>query len=79
MEPNLPFVQLISQNFLFWPGFFQSATLWGGTKPKSLCLLSLELWDYCLSHNIRLKAVYYRGTDNSRADSLSRFFSDNHD
>ena len=51
----------------------------GGTKSKSLCLLSLRLWDYCLSHNIQLRAVYYRGPDNSRADSLSRFFSDNHD
>ena len=51
----------------------------GGTKSKVLCKLSLELWDYCLSHNIRLKAVYFRGTDNSRADSLSRSFSDNHD
>ena len=51
----------------------------GGTKSKSLCTLSLELWEYCLSHNIRLKAVYFRGSDNSRADSLSRYFSDNHD
>ena len=51
----------------------------GGTKSKFLCSLSLELWEYCLSHNIRLKAVYFRGSDNSRADNLSRFFSDNHD
>ena len=51
----------------------------GGTKSRNLCSLSLELWDYCLSHNIWLKAVYFRGTENFRADSLSRYFSDNHD
>ena len=51
----------------------------GGTKSKYLCSLSLEIWDYCLSHNIWLKAVYFRGSDNVRADSLSREFPDNHD
>ena len=51
----------------------------GGTKSKSLCSLSLELWDYCNDHNIRLRAVYFRGSANSRADSLSRSFADNHD
>ena len=51
----------------------------GGTRSKYLCDLSLDLWKYCISHNIRLQAVYFRGSDNSRADSLSRYFSDNHD
>ena len=51
----------------------------GGTKSKFLCSLSLEIWDYCISHNIWLKAVYFRGSDNIRADTLSREFSDNHD
>ena len=51
----------------------------GGTKSHFLCQLALDLWDYCLSHNIWLKAVYFRGSDNVNADRLSRFFSDNHD
>ena len=51
----------------------------GGTKSKNLCALSLYLWDYCISHNIQLRAVYYRGSDNIRADELSRKFIDNHD
>ena len=51
----------------------------GGTKSPFLCQLSLDLWEYCLAHNIWLKAVYFRGEDNVRADRLSRFFSDNHD
>ena len=51
----------------------------GGTKSKFLCSLSLEIWDYCISHNIWLKAVYFRGSENIRADTLSREFSDNHD
>ena len=51
----------------------------GGTKSRFLCSLTLEIWDYCLSHNIWLKASYLPGLDNVRADSLSRVFSDNHD
>ena len=51
----------------------------GGTRSRPLCDLALELWDYCLSHNIWLKAVYHRGSDNVHADELSRVFSDNHD
>ena len=51
----------------------------GGTKSKFLCNLSLEIWNYCISHNIWLKAVYFRGSENIRADTLSREFSDNHD
>ena len=51
----------------------------GGTKSRFLCALSLELWDYCLSHNIWLRAVYFQGSDNVRADELSRVFSDSHD
>ena len=51
----------------------------GGTRSKFLCALALELWDYCLLHNIWLRAVYFRGSDNIRADRLSRVFSDNHD
>ena len=51
----------------------------GGTRSRPLCSLSLDLWDYCVSHNIRLMASYFPGSDNSRADHLSRHFSDNHD
>ena len=51
----------------------------GGTKSHYLCNLALDLWDYCLSHNIWLRAVYFRGSDNVNADNLSRYFSDNHD
>ena len=51
----------------------------GGTRSRNLCCLALELWDYCLSHNIWLRATYYCGTENVRADRLSRVFSDNHD
>ena len=51
----------------------------GGTKSRVLCDLSLSLWDYCVSRNIQLRAVYYRGSDNVRADDLSRRFTDNHD
>ena len=51
----------------------------GGTRSRKLCTLSLSLWDYCLSHNIQLRAVYHRGSDNVRADDLSRNFKDNHD
>ena len=51
----------------------------GGTKSRFLCSLTLEIWDYCLSHNIWLKASYLPGLYNIRADSLSRVFSDNHD
>ena len=51
----------------------------GGTRSKHLCAIALELWDYCLSHNIWLRAVYYCGSDNIRADRLSRVFSDDHD
>ena len=51
----------------------------GGTKSKYLCKLALELWDHCLSNNIWPKAVYLPGSDNVRADTLSRVFSDNHD
>ena len=51
----------------------------GGTRSRSLCSLALKLWDYCLSHNIWLRAVYLPGTENTNADELSRYFSDNHD
>ena len=51
----------------------------GGTRSRYLCSLSLQLWDYCLDHNIWVKAVYLPGSDNSRADTLSRHFSDSHD
>ena len=51
----------------------------GGTRSKDLCKLSLVLWDYCLLHNILLRAVYFRGSDNTRANDLSRNFQDNHD
>ena len=51
----------------------------GGTRSRFLCSLSLQVWEYCLAHNIWIKAVYLPGSDNSRADSLSRDFTDHHD
>ena len=51
----------------------------GGTRSRFLCSLSLKIWKYCLDHNIWLKAVYLPGEENTRADSLSRQFLDNHD
>ena len=51
----------------------------GGTRSRYLCSLSLKLWDYCLVHNIWVRAVHLPGSNNSRADALSRTFSDNHD
>ena len=43
----------------------------GGTKSRFLCSLTLEIWDYCLSHNIWIKASYLPGLENIRADCLS--------
>ena len=51
----------------------------GGTRSRDLCLLALSLWEHCNNNNIVIKAVYYRGLDNVRADKLSREFIDNHD
>ena len=51
----------------------------GGTRSRYLCSLSLKIWNYCLDHNIWLKAVYLPGEENKRADSLSRQFQDSHD
>ena len=45
----------------------------GGTRSKHLCAIALDLWDYCLSHNIWLRAVYYCGLDNVRADTVPGF------
>ena len=51
----------------------------GGTRSRFLCSLSLRIWQYCLDHNIWIRAVYLPGADNTRADTLSREFLDNHD
>ena len=34
--------------------------------------MAKELWEFCLLHNIRLRAIHRAGVDNVRADQLSR-------
>ena len=45
----------------------------GGTRSKNLCSIALQIWDYCLSHNTGVRAVYYRGLENVHADSVTDF------
>lgn len=35
-------------------------------------MVAKELWEFCLLHNIRLRAIHRAGVDNVRADQLSR-------
>jgi hypothetical protein len=44
----------------------------GGTRCPTLCLLTWELWELALNHNIVLKAVHIMGKLNFLADFLSR-------
>ena len=51
----------------------------GGTKCKILCNLALSLWEFCVKRNISLSAMYIEGTQNTRADKLSRLKIVDHD
>ena len=44
----------------------------GGTHSLSLCLLAIELWDWCIQRGIHLSAAHIPGEDNLVADFLSR-------
>ena len=45
---------------------------YGGTRSRDLCLLALDLWEWCIHHNMTIKAVHVPGVDNVLADFLSR-------
>ena len=51
----------------------------GGTKSPVLASMALDLWEWCLHHNILLEARYLPGVLNIRADRESRVFLDHHD
>ena len=44
----------------------------GGTHSPSLCLLAIELWEWCLRRGIHFSAAHIPGEDNLVADFLSR-------
>jgi hypothetical protein len=44
----------------------------GGTRSQNLCQLALQLWDWCVLHQVEVKAVHVPGVLNTLADSLSR-------
>ena len=46
----------------------------GGTKSPVLARLALDLWEWCLHHNILIEAQYLPGVLNIRADRESRVF-----
>ena len=43
-----------------------------GGRHWRLNLVAKELWEFCLLHDIRLRAIHRAGVDNVRADQLSR-------
>ena len=51
----------------------------GGTKSPVLARLALDLWEWCLHHNVLIEAQYLPGVLNVRADRESRVFLDHHD
>ena len=51
----------------------------GGTSCKILCNLALDLWQFCIIHNINISALHIAGELNSRADKLSRLKVSDHD
>ena len=51
----------------------------GDTKSPVLASMALDLWEWCLHHNILLEARYLPGVLNIRADRESRVFLDQHD
>ena len=44
----------------------------GGVKSYKCNLLSIEIWEWCISKNIYLSAEHVRGVNNSEADYISR-------
>ena len=44
----------------------------GGTRSPSLCLLTLDLYRWCSTNNVRMKAIHVPGKQNLQADYLSR-------
>ena len=51
----------------------------GGTHSLLLSQLAKDLWDWCLSHNVLIKAQYLPGVQNVHADRESRVFLDSSD
>jgi hypothetical protein len=51
----------------------------GGTKSLKLNNLALEIWEWCILHNIWISAVHIAGKTNVEADKQSRQFSDQHE
>ena len=51
----------------------------GGTHSPILSLLAKNLWDWCLSHSVLIKAQYIPGIQNVQADRESRIFLDSSD
>ena len=51
----------------------------GGTHSPILSLLAKNLWDWCLSQNILIKAQYIPRIQNEQADRESRIFLDSSD
>ena len=51
----------------------------GGTKSPVLARMALDLWKWCLHHNILIEAQYSPGVLNIRADRESRVFLDHYD
>ncbi|XP_064415368.1 mitochondrial import receptor subunit TOM5 homolog isoform X4 [Latimeria chalumnae] len=51
----------------------------GGTKSPSLCQETELLWNWALSHQVRLRAVHLAGKDNILADAVSRDLVDPHE
>lgn len=45
----------------------------GGTRSRNLCQLATQLWDWCIRHQVDIRAVHVPGNLNVLADSLSRW------
>ncbi|XP_037737814.2 uncharacterized protein LOC119563984 [Chelonia mydas] len=51
----------------------------GGAQSSALCHEALRLWDFCIAHDIHLKAFYLPGSQNERVDCLNRDFALQHE
>ena len=51
----------------------------GGPTLSQLCLLALQMWEWCLIHNIALHAEYLPGRDNTEVDWESHHQRDSRD
>ncbi|XP_077983301.1 uncharacterized protein LOC144438146 [Glandiceps talaboti] len=51
----------------------------GGVKFQALCILALQVWQYCETQNISFSVGHLPGIANLLADYQSRTFLDNHD